>query len=280
MNDRAGAGVVLAEDRHHFLRLGGLGESGEAAQVAEHDRDVAAVAVENAIVARRKDELRHLRRQEALEPVHALDMRELLRHALLERAIPRNEIGGLRAHLVGQLLDPQHRLDPGGERGLVDRLGQIFVGARLEPGDDVLAVGLRGDQDDRRERQIGIGLDLPAGFDAVDLRHHDVEQDQIRMMLPGGGDRLLAIGRFDELVALPPEAGAEDVAIGLIVVDDENARWLVHRNVRRRASGPILTFASRLRMPSLRMLESKEPLANINGNGASWVRACAGTSGR
>ena len=119
---------------------------------------------------------------------------KLLRHALLKRAIPASEIGRLRGTSVGQLLDPQHRLDPGDERGLVDRLGQIFVGARFEPGDDVLGVGFCGDQDDRHERQIGVGLQLPADFDAVELRHHDVEQDQIRKLLRGRGNRLLAIG--------------------------------------------------------------------------------------
>ena len=56
------------------------------------------------------------------------------------------------------------------------------------------------------------------------------------MVLAGGGHRLLAIGGFHELVAVPPQAHAQNVAIGLIVVNDENARRLVHRNAREIAS--------------------------------------------
>ena len=48
------------------------------------------------------------------------------------------ELGRLRVDLVLQLLDPQHGADAREQRGLVDRLGQIVVGAGIEPGDDVL----------------------------------------------------------------------------------------------------------------------------------------------
>jgi hypothetical protein len=57
--------VVLAEDAHHRLGCGHLGERGEAAQVAEHHRDLAAVAREEVLAAGREDQLGDLRRQEA-----------------------------------------------------------------------------------------------------------------------------------------------------------------------------------------------------------------------
>ena len=148
MNDGADAGVILAQDVHDLFRLGSLGKSGKSAQVAKDHGDVAAVTVENAIVARRQDQLGHLRGQKPLQAVHAFDLLELLRHAVFERAIPAGEIGGLLAHLVRQLLDPQHRFDPRDQRALIDRLGQIFVGAGLEPGDDVLGVGFCRHQND------------------------------------------------------------------------------------------------------------------------------------
>ena len=88
--------------------------------------------------------------------------RELVCDALLERAVPLGEIGGLRRHLVVQLLDAQHRFHPRHQRGLVDRLGQILVGAGFEPGDHVLGVGLGGHQDDRHERQRRIALEPAA----------------------------------------------------------------------------------------------------------------------
>ena len=79
--------VVLAQHRHHLLGLGGFGEGGEAAQVAEHDGDVAAVAFEQLLAARRQHQLGDLRREEALQPGHALDLAELLGDALLQVAV-------------------------------------------------------------------------------------------------------------------------------------------------------------------------------------------------
>ena len=51
---------------------------------------------------------------------------------------------------------------------------------------------------------VGVALEPLADLDAVDLRHHDVEQDQVGQLLLGGGQRLLAVGGLLELVALRP----------------------------------------------------------------------------
>ena len=50
-DERTETGMVLPEDAHHLLRLGGLGEGGEPAQVADDDGDLAAVALEQGLVA-------------------------------------------------------------------------------------------------------------------------------------------------------------------------------------------------------------------------------------
>ena len=47
-------------------------------------------------------------------------------------------------------------------------------------------------------------------------------------MLLGGGERLLAVGGLLEVVALRPEPRHQDVAVGLVVVDDEDTRRTVH----------------------------------------------------
>ena len=115
-----------------------------------------------------------------MQPAHAFDLRQLIRDALLQRLVPVGEIVGLGRDLVVQLLHAQHRLDARHQRRLVHRLGQIFVGAGFESGDHVLGVGLGGHQDDRHERQARVGLETPRHLDAVDLRHHHVEQDEVR----------------------------------------------------------------------------------------------------
>jgi hypothetical protein len=47
--------VILAQNAHRLLRLGRLGKRRKAAQVAKNDRDLAAVAFEKRLVARRDD---------------------------------------------------------------------------------------------------------------------------------------------------------------------------------------------------------------------------------
>ena len=104
--------VIFAQHVHRLFRLGGLGERRKAAQVAEHHRDFAAVAVEQAFMAvGGGDQLRHLRRQKTLQLPDALDLAELCFHPLFQRAVPVLQLVGLLLQLVGLLAH-------GGVRGL------------------------------------------------------------------------------------------------------------------------------------------------------------------
>ena len=47
-------------------------------------------------------------------------------------------------------------------------------------------------------------------------------------MLLRRGQRLLAVGGLQQLVAVDAEPRDQDVAIGLVVVDDQDTRWIVH----------------------------------------------------
>src|SRR6516225_317682 len=49
--------VVFAQKVEDFLRLGGLGKGGVAAQIAEHDDDFTAMAFEDLLIALRDDQL-------------------------------------------------------------------------------------------------------------------------------------------------------------------------------------------------------------------------------
>src|SRR6516165_9472704 len=63
--------VIFAQKIEHFLGLGGLSESGVAAQIAKDDDDVAAMAFENLLVPLRDDQLGELGREETLQPPDA-----------------------------------------------------------------------------------------------------------------------------------------------------------------------------------------------------------------
>ena len=97
----AETGVILAKNRHHLFGLGGLGEGRKAAQIAENDGHLATVALQKRVaISRRNDEVGDLLGQKPPEPAHSLDLRHLLRHGLLERAVP---IGKLRGLVLKQL---------------------------------------------------------------------------------------------------------------------------------------------------------------------------------
>ena len=111
----------------------------------------------------------------------------------------------------------------------VERLDEIVVAARIEAGDHVLGVGLGGHQDDRNERQRSIGFEPPRHLDPVELRHHDVEQNQVRLDLARLCERFLAVDRGHHFVALALEPELGDVDIGLVVVDNQDAGRIAHR---------------------------------------------------
>ena len=109
---------------------------------------------------------------------------------------------------------------------MLERLGQVVVAAGFEAGDDILGVGLGGHQDDRDEPVRRVLLEPLHDLDAVELRHHDVEQDQIGLELGRARERLLAVSRGDDLIALRFEPDAQDIQVGRDVVDGQNA-WRI-----------------------------------------------------
>lgn len=132
--------------------------------------------------AARDDQLRQLRREEALETADPLELAHLRGDALLQSRVPLGKLGGLGLESgrpgvdgVVQRLDPQHGAHAGYERRLVDRLGQVLVAAGREARDHIPGVRHGGHQDDRREGNRRIVPQAPADLEAVELRHHDVE---------------------------------------------------------------------------------------------------------
>src|SRR5262245_55304995 len=70
--------VILAQKIQHLLRLGGLGEGGVAAKIAEHDNDFTAMTLQNLFVALRDDPFGKLWSKEALQPPNPAQLLNLL----------------------------------------------------------------------------------------------------------------------------------------------------------------------------------------------------------
>jgi hypothetical protein len=101
-DDRAHRGVVVLEQRHDLLGLGALGKPGKAAQVAEHDNDLAAMAFEDPVVALRDDEVGELRREKAAQFAGPLDLGELGGDTRLQFAVPPGDLVGAGAQFAEQ----------------------------------------------------------------------------------------------------------------------------------------------------------------------------------
>lgn len=223
VDNPAESGVVFGEHRHHLLGLGDFGEGGEAAQVAEHHRHLAAMARQRIPGRiRGNDQIGDLLGQEAAEPADPLDLGDLGGDLLLQRPVQGGEIVGERLNLVMQLFLPQHRAHPGEQSGMLEGLRQEVVAAGIEALDDIARIRLRRHEDDGDAAQDRIRLQIPHHADAVAPGHHDVEQDQVWAEPARRRQAFLAIGGGDDLITVGLETHPQDLEIFRHVVDGKD----------------------------------------------------------
>jgi hypothetical protein len=94
--------MVLAQKLEYLLGLGGLGEGGVAAQIAEHHDDLAAMAFEDLLVALRDDQLRQLWRQKPFQPPDPPQFLDLFRDPGVQAAIQFRDLVGALAQFTKQ----------------------------------------------------------------------------------------------------------------------------------------------------------------------------------
>jgi len=97
-----------------------------------------------------------------------------------------------RRRLALALHAPQQRPDARQQFLRAERLDQVVVRPRVQPGDAVLDLALGGEHEDgdgiREAAQLG------ADLEAVELRHHDIEQDEVGLFFEGQAQAGLAVG--------------------------------------------------------------------------------------
>src|SRR5712691_1451625 len=64
---------------------------------------------------------------------------------------------------------------------------------------------------------------MAADVDPVYLGHHDVQQDQVRLLGASDGQRLFAVGRREDFIAVDSKAGLEDVQVHWLIIHNEDA---------------------------------------------------------
>ena len=124
----------------------------------------------------------------------------------------------------------QDRFHPDGQLAQAERLREVVVGADGEPGH---LVGLLGPGGQHQDGRPAVALDLLADLEPVHPRQHQVQDDQIGMVLGVRRDRLGAVGGGDDAVSLGLEPGPHRFRDRLLVVDDED-RLLAHAPHRTR----------------------------------------------
>ncbi len=123
---------------------------------------------------------------------------------------------------IEHLLGAQQGAQPREQRHVVDRLGQEVVGTAFQAAHAIVRIGQRGHHHDGDMLGLLQGLEPPAGLEAVHVRHHDVEQDDVRCLGAGERDRLLAAACQRHLVVFAPELGFEQLPVREHVVHDED----------------------------------------------------------
>jgi hypothetical protein len=115
-----------------------------------------------------------------------------------------------------------HRaLDDGGQRLVLEGLGEIILGPLLHGSDGAMDRGERRHHDEDGTMQGA--LRLLHERDAVEARHLEVGEDDVRRKLLQLSERLEAVGgRLDSIALVAQNLAQCGAGVGL-VVDDENA---------------------------------------------------------
>ncbi len=120
----------------------------------------------------------------------------------------------------------QDRLDPGDDLVEGEGLGDVVVAADGEAGDLVLRVVLRGEEQDGGG--VARGTQPLGHAEPVHVGEHDVEDDQVGLLLEDGRDRRGAVADCADGESGEAEARREQIADIGFVVDDENAGTISH----------------------------------------------------
>ena len=152
-------------------------------------------------------------------------------------AVERDRADGEVALDDAALRAPQHGADAAAQLGEPERLGDVVVGARLEPLDRVGLGVERGQHDDRHH--VAAAPQQPRDVVAGRaLAERDVEQHDVEGLVAGGLQRGVAVGDGGHAVALALEGAGEHVAQRAVVVDEQDVQRRGGLHASQRTAGP------------------------------------------
>ena len=113
----------------------------------------------------------------------------------------------------------QDDVHPGDEFARAEGLGDVIIAADLEAEHAIdLVVARR----EKQDRNIGGFSDFPADVQAVEFRHADIQDDEVRPVAGKAGQCFLAVARLEDGHPGLLECDPDDLANMQVVVNDEN----------------------------------------------------------
>ena len=117
-----------------------------------------------------------------------------------------------------------------------ERLGEVVVGAELEPAHEVLLRVPGGQHDDRH---VGLGAQPAADVLAGHARQAEVEDDEVGPTARRGGEGVLAVRHPVDRVSLRLEVALDDLCDAGLVFDDEDAGGSGHAAIIPTRAGAL-----------------------------------------
>src|SRR5262245_19503773 len=127
---------------------------------------------------------------------------------------------------------PQESADAGEELPWIERLGEIVVGAHLEPHHLVHIFALGGEHDHGQGGTVGEGADPAAYLEAVHAGEHDVEEHDVGPALVEDGETPRAVARQGHVDLVLAQVFRHEGAEAGIVVDQQGGGAARHGSYR------------------------------------------------
>ena len=106
-----------------------------------------------------------------------------------------------------------------------ERLGEVVVGSKFEPGDLLLEPTARRKHDDRDRFGAGIFPEVPVDSEPVHFGEHQIEDNEVGLRTAGEVKRFETGDGFDQFVILlTHEIDRDELADIFLIVDDQNGR--------------------------------------------------------
>jgi len=116
----------------------------------------------------------------------------------------------------------QASIDPRAQQNRIERFWQIILGPGLDAADDALGLRQGRDHDHRNAAQPLIRLHTHQHVKAVDIGHHQIEQDEVELIVGERLQRLLAAGHRSDAMPIAGQPARQEIAVGLDIIYDEN----------------------------------------------------------